>query len=502
MSESKKLSFSPYMVWGILAVLTLIYGVVLTLTNLGGANAFDALWTDGIWRIMTSPALLTHDYIAMVGVGPSFINSGLTGLLMLGFFKFAKLPGSGPQMGVLGLVMGFAFLGKNPANMVPILLGALLFSAFTKKSGESLRDTYKGHVTFAGFSTCLAPIVSQAAFLSIGGVAISTGAGIALGIALGLIIGFVINAMAVFIRKSHEGLNLYNIGWGAGLIAIGLTVVYTMIGVDRFGPGTPAFDGITAGYALGGQALDAYGNPYFLSVAGHYDVFLYVYLVFVAIYFLAMGVLNGGKIGNLKETLYLKAGDSKFINNMYAKYGPGPVYLAMGFLGVMALVILLGFGAFGAGGTGFGIYLNGPILGAIISMIGWGGFGKAVANAFAIIVGVIAGALVRYFVSPQFFRDGVGIFEYFTTQSVIWTSAFWGTCLSPMARFFGWKWAIPIGMVHFAFALSIAPFHWGQNLYNNGLAAGFVCVMMIPIIRALDKKGKYAMEKVYPDPVE
>lgn len=496
MSESatKKMDLTPYKVWGILLVLTLIYGVVLTFVNLGDASFVDAIWTNGLWRIITNPALLTHDYVAMVGVGPAFVNVALSGLLMIGAFKFAKLPGSGPQMGVLGLVMGFAFLGKNPANMLPILLGALMYSAFTKKAGESLRDTYKGHVTFAGFSTCLAPIVSQAAFLSVGGTEINTTLGVLLGVFMGLVIGFVINAMAVFIRKSHEGLNLYNIGWGAGLIAIALSAVYRMIGVDAFGPG------VTRGYVLGGQAYDAYGNLYALSGVGYYDMYLYAYLAGVTVFFLAMGFLAGGKIN--KETFYLKAGDSKFINNMYAKYGQGPVYLAMGLLGIMSLVILLGLGGFGAGGEGFGIYLTGPVLGAILSMIGWGGFGKAVANAFAIIVGVIAGALVQYFVDPRFFRaeETVGIFTFFTTQGVIWTSAFWGTCLSPMARFFGWKWAIPIGMLHFAFAATIAPFHMGQNLYNNGLAAGFVCVVMIPIIRALDKKGKYAMEKVYPDP--
>ena len=485
MSETSKKTITPYLAWAILAAIAIIYGFVLAFIQQGG-HAFSYV-IDGLITIVTNPARLTHDYIAMAGIGPAFINAGLTTLVMIGAFKFAKLPGSGPQMGVLGLVMGFAFLGKNFVNVLPILAGALLFSAYTKKSGESLRDTYKGHVTFAGFATCLVPIVSQTAHIPQFVDAIGTFGATAVGVVFGLIIGFVINSMAVFIRKSHEGLNLYNIGWGAGLISILLTVFYTTFGVDTFGAGNHyvlGMDGVR-------QIIDAYGNPIYISGRGAYNWEIFGFIGFIAIYFLALGVISGGKIGNLKETLYLKAGDSKFINNMFAKYGAGPVYLAMGFLAILALVLTLPFLT----------YLNGPILGAIISMVGWGGFGKAVANAAAIITGVLVAGLLRYFIWPNHEQwANYTVLEYFRSQTVIWTSAFWGTCLSPMARFFGWKWAIPIGMVHFAFAATIAPMHWGQNLYNNGLAAGFVCVVMIPIIRALDKKGKYAMEKVYPDP--
>jgi hypothetical protein len=495
MSEAApKKTLSPYQVWGLLAVLTIIYGFVLAIIQHGGFG-FEHVFR-GLWTIITNPALLTHDYIAMAGIGPAFVNVGLSALLMLGAFKFAKLPGSGPQMGVFGLVMGFAFLGKNPVNMLPILLGALAYSAYMKKPGESLRETYKGHVTFAGFATCLAPVISQPShFME------SPALGWVVGVALGLIIGFVINAMAVFIRKSHEGLNLYNIGWGAGLIAIGLTMIYSIVGVTPFGPGVDP--GYTIGMVGYSQAIDVYGNPIYISGMGAYNLHLFGYLAGVTLFFLIIALLSGAKLSGLKESLYLKAGDSKFINNMYAKYGAGPVYLAMFLLGVLALILTLGFGLVTDGG--FGIYMNGPILGAILSMIGWGGFGKAVANAFAIILGVIVGGVIRFFAVPGFAFENaagqsMGILQYFSTQTVIWTSAFWGTCLSPMARFFGFKWAIPIGIMHFAFAATIAPFHWGQNLYNNGLAAGFVCVVMIPIIRALDKKGKYAMEKVYPDP--
>ena len=491
MSESPtiKKAFTPYKVWGILMVATILYGLALALHqyNWNFADGFTHVF-EGLWRIITSPALLTHDYIAMVGIGPAFVNSGLSGLLILGVFAAVKLPGSGPQMGVFGLVMGFAFMGKNPANMLPIIAGALLYSLFSKQEAKT-------QITMAGFATCLAPIVSQPAHIPQITDAIGVAGGWAVGIALGLIIGFVINAMAVFIRKSHEGLNLYNIGWGAGLLAIAVTTIYTAFGIERFGPG------VTRGYALisGGMPYDYYidaaGNQIItgtLSEIGTYDFMLFAYLVGVAVFFLVIGLASGGNFKNLKETLYLKAGDSKFINNFYAKYGQGPVYLAMFFLAVLIIALTLPLG----------IHITGPVLGAALSLIGWGGFGKAVANAAAIIAGVLVAATLRFFIWPtnSAWAD-LNILEYFRTQSgAIFTTAFWGTCLSPMARFFGWRWAIIVGMLHFAITMTIGSWHWGQNLYNNGLAAGFVCVIMIPIIRSLDKKGKYTMDKVYPDP--
>jgi len=379
-------------------------------------------------------------------------------------------------MAVCGLVMGFALMGKNPVNILPILIGAYLYSLYKNKP-------HSEHVTVSGFATCFAPIVSQPAFVPEITNAIGTGGAIAFSAGLGLFLGFIINAVAANIRKSHEGLNLYNIGWAAGLVGIAVTAVYGMLGIQRFGPG------VTPGYQLGAYAYDAYGNHVALSPVGNYNALLYGYIIFVSLYFIVFGLLAGGKLTQFKQVISLRAGDAKYLNNFYAKYGQGLVYLAMGFLGLMVLALTLPFQ----------VNLTGPTIGAIMSIIGFGGFGKSVNNALAIIMGVFAAALIRYFIHPEFFQAGIGLHYYWTTQTVIWTSAFWGTCLSPMARFFGWKWAIPIGMVHFAFAATIAPFHWGQILYNNGLAAGFVCIIMIPVIRAFDKKGKYSPENVYPE---
>ena len=458
MSNSKtadKDRFNADLVWGLFILVTLIYGFVLAFVE-HGSDALASILA-GLKTIYTSSSVLTHDYFAMAGIGTAFVNSAMSGLLVYCAFKLAKLPVGSSQMGVLGLVLGFAFIGKNPVNMLPILVGGKLYSLYRN-------EPYKNHVTMAGFATCLSPAVSQPAqHPQIVG-AIGVPGAIIMGVVIGLIIGFIINSMAGFIRKSHEGLNLYNVGWGAGLIAIALTAIYNAMGIERFGPQSAISTGV------------AIQNVY--PTSSHFNPQLLLFLAITAVFFILMGMLAGG-MGKYKlsEILYMQADDNSF----YVKYGKGPTYLAMGILALLALTLVLVFK----------VHLNGAIMGSILSMIGWGGFGKAVANCITIITGVVLGGLARYLIAPGFYRAGITFYSFFAGQAVVWSSAFWGTCLSPMAKYFGWKWGIIVGMVHFTFASYIAPFHWGQNLYNNGLAAGFVCVVMIPIIRSLDKKGKY-----------
>ena len=456
-SIKKKDFFTGNMVWWLFAILTIVYGVILAIID-HGSGAFMSI-AEGIWTIYKSPAILVHDYFALAGAGPALINSAMSAILTLCAFKVAKQPVGGSQMGALGLVMGFALLGKNPVNMLPIFIGAYLYSLFKK-------EPYKNNVSVAAFATCLAPIVNQTVHTPQIVDAIGLPGAIALGVILGLFIGFVINSMGAFIRKSHEGLNLYNIGWGAGLIAIAIAAIYNTMGIDRYGPGS-AVPGVTI--------LSVHG------VTGYYNTQLNIYLAVTAVFFITVGLLAGIKKScKLKDILNMKADD----NNFFDKYGKGATYMAMGGLTLVAIALSLIFG----------IHLDAPIMGAILSMIGWGGFGKAIASSVNIIAGVILGGLARYLLSlalaPALYAE-TSMLVYLSIHGTIWSSAFWGTCLSPMARYFGWKWALLIGMAHFIFASTVAPFTWGMNLYNNGLAAGFVCVVMIPIIRAFDRKGKY-----------
>lgn len=428
----------PWYVWGILMFFTILFGI--SYVFIAGYTIYDTLY--GLWRIFALQDRLISDYLHydIGGVGAGLINSGLSGLLVLLFFVLSKYEGYGLGMGALGLTMGLGLLGKNPLNMLPIMLGGLLYSLYTKRP-------HKEHVIMAVFATCLAPMVSTPAFLYQFGYAGAYGniVGRAVGVLIGLCIGFFINSMGVFIKKSHEGMNLYNIGFGAGLIAVSIVVLSRTLGFNF--------------YTIHGFV--SYGN----------NLVLQIYLIMVTVFFFACGFfciprykrLGLFALSNIKQILCFKADD----NDFYKKYGKGYTYLAMGVFGLTSLIIMIVFN----------VEYNGPVLGAIISLISWGGFGKSVVHSLTIIAGVILAGFVRYL------AIGAAL-----NSMDIYTSAFWGTCLSPMVKSFGYRWGIVVGIVHFAFATNVTAFHAGLNLYNNGFAAGLVCVVMIPLIRGFERR--------------
>ena len=471
-TKTKMKITDPYVVWTAFSVLTLVYGLALAALQSGFEGIVSAFADQ--WVIWTGPALLLTDYIAMVGIAPAFVNAGVVGLLSIVVLALAKQPMSGPQMGALSLIIGIGFFGKNPANMIPILIGAWFYALYK-------REPYKNHVTVALFASTLGPVVSQPAHTP-EIVAVLGGFAPVLGALLGLFMGFVVNSMGAFIRKSHEGLNLYNIGWGAGLLAVMLTLVYNALGIADVRLSTPSWT-IGGSYATGVLA-----NPYvgmYGRCGGYYNDVLYIFL-FINLAFFAvfgwLGVRESDQKINLKELLYMKTENNIF----YDSHGPGYTYLAMVALTVLTLAIT----------WPFGVHMNGAIYGAAISMIGWAGFGKAVFTCVIIMVGILLAAILRFMLVPGLMLpnlDGISMsfLEFYTTQSVIWVSAFFATCLSPMVKYFRWKRGILVGMMHFLLVFGTADLHWGQHLYNNGFAAGLVCLVLIPIFRAFDRKGEF-----------
>ena len=59
------------------------------------------------------------------------------------------------------------------------------------------------------------------------------------------------------------------------------------------------------------------------------------------------------------------------------------------------------------------------------------------------------------------------------------------TCLAPVAGQFGWGWGLAAGFIHMTIVQNTSILHGGMNLYNNGFAAGLVCILLIPIIKSI-----------------
>ena len=59
------------------------------------------------------------------------------------------------------------------------------------------------------------------------------------------------------------------------------------------------------------------------------------------------------------------------------------------------------------------------------------------------------------------------------------------TCLAPIAGQFGWGWGMAAGFLHMTIVQNTSILHGGMNLYNNGFAAGLVCILLVPTIKSM-----------------
>jgi hypothetical protein len=143
-----------------------------------------------------------------------------------------------------------------------------------------------------------------------------------------------------------------------------------------------------------------------------------------------------------------------------AKAGFGATLANMGVTGAVGVLYVLAIGA----------DLNGPVIGAILTIVGFAAFGKHPRNIVPIMLGVFVGSLFK----PWDAND----------PSIV-LAALFGTTLAPIAGRFGWHWGIVAGVMHASAATSVGWLHAGLNLYNNGFAAGIVAAVLVPVIIAV-----------------
>lgn len=414
----------PYRVHALLYVLYIIYGLLWN--TLSGYGFRDII--DGMLIILMSSDILVTDYIYIAGLGAALINVGIMGLLAIWVLVATRHRPFGLDMGVLGLVTGFAFFGKNPLNMLPILIGAYLFS-------RAIKRPFEENVLPALLGNALAPAVSVLAHVDY----IPTELGIVLGILVGIFIGFTISPLSVWMRKAHEGFNLYNVGFTAGIMALSLMALYRNLGIE-FEP----------------RNLWSSGN----------NTALMIFLAMVSLYYILIGLLTDtGEKVTLKELLILKFED--FEDFDYFRHFWEKSYIAMGILGLACMGFMQAMQA----------QYTGLAMGAILSIIGFGAFGKSLLHG----IPIVAGALLADF--ANFMSFGTDMNENNSLVAILFS-----TCLTPISKAFGWKWGVMAGFMHLSLATNISMFHGGMNLYNNGLAGGLVAMILLPIIRTFSRR--------------
>ncbi|MBG0763525.1 MAG: DUF1576 domain-containing protein [Tissierellales bacterium] len=139
---------------------------------------------------------LITDYVKLEGLPFTLINMGLAGLLSLAYILIIGGDLNGPTIGGIYTIVGFAAFGKTPKTIIPIFLGVSI-GALTKTWGIN-----EPAIQLAAlFGTALAPIAGE------------------FGSIYGILAAFVHSSVVLNVGFLHGGMNLYNNGFAAGIVA-------------------------------------------------------------------------------------------------------------------------------------------------------------------------------------------------------------------------------------------------------------------------------------------
>lgn len=390
-----------------------IFGLIVD----GPINVFN-----GLKEIIFSPDILITDYVAIGGIGAAFVNAGLVTLLSIALLIIIGIKPNGSTLMSLWLMAGFSFFGKNVLNVWPIILGVWLYSKYKK-------EPFLNYSLIALLGTSLAPSVSQLSFVGLFPVYVS----IPMGCAIGIGIGFILSPLAANCTKLHQGYNLYNVGFAAGLLGTMLMAIFRALGIT-----------------FESKFIWSTGN----------NLLFGVFLIVIFLILIGFGVYDNKDA--LKNTSKITKHSGRLVSDYYIMYGKA-AYINMGILGILSTIIVIIIGG----------ELNGPTMGGIMTIVGFGAFGKHPLNVIPIMIGALLSSVLN-------------IWGIASPQMLI--SMLFSTTLAPIAGQFGWKYGILAGFLHVCTVMNTGYLHGGLNLYNNGLAGGFVAMTLIPLIHAFRRE--------------
>ena len=381
----------------------------------------------GLIEIIKAPDTLISDYVAIGGIGATFVNSGLLTLLFILLLYKLKINLIGASFAALFTISGFALFGKNIVNVWFIVFGVYLYSRYQ-------RENFSKYIYIALFGTAMAPLTTEL-FLNFN---LPLTVSWFLAFVVGTISGFILPPLATQFVRFHQGCNIYNVGFTAGIIGM------VIVSILR-----------SFGYVPTSVRIWSTGNNLTLA--------LFLYSLFVIMFFVGF-ILNDNTIRNLKKVMKYSG---RLVSDYVLLEGFPVTLINMSILGMIATSYILLIGG----------DLNGPTIGGIFTVVGFGAFGKHPKN----ILPVLAGVFLAFYLS-SFFVD--------IDTEAAQLAALFGTTLAPIAGEFGIFAGILAGFVHASIVLNVGILHAGTNLYNNGFAGGFVAAVLVPILEALRRGEK------------
>lgn len=157
------------------------------------------------WRLTGLKALMAmtgcapdNDTAAVAGIGLTMVNMGVIGLLSLFYIRLIGGDLSGPVVGAVFTAIGFGASGVHPRSFLPVMAGIGLFACF-------------GLYGPTGHGVQIAAIFGAVALAPIAG---------EYGLIAGVAAGMLHYAMVTVTGGPTGGLNLYNNGFAAGVVAM------------------------------------------------------------------------------------------------------------------------------------------------------------------------------------------------------------------------------------------------------------------------------------------
>lgn len=377
----------------------------------------------GLNTIISVNDVLITDYMEIASPAASLANAGLVTLISILILYFSRDPVNGFTICTVGLMCAFSFFGKNALNMWPILGGTWLYARYR---GEP----FKKYVSVGLLSTTLGPIVS---FIAVSDMHI--GLRIVGTLLVGVFIGFVVPPLASYTFTIQNGMNLYNVGFATGLLAMVIVAVMISFGADI----SPVL------YWKTGINLPV--SVCFISVC--------VILVLCGSHF----------NGSWRSYFRLLKTTGRAPSDYLRMFGTGPVLINTGINGLASLAFLYIIGG----------DLNGPTLGGLITIMCFSAFGKHLFNISPVMLGVVLGGLIK---------------QWDPSMPQAQLALLFCTTLAPISGYFGWEYGILAGFLHSSVALRAGMTVEGLNLYNNGFSGGLIAITLYPVVMGAAKRLK------------
>lgn len=292
----------------------------------------------GMKQIIVSRSALITDYFELAGMGAAFFNAALVMLICTVLIMVEKIPFTGPTIAALLMNAGYGLWGKNPINILPILLGTYLYAR--------LHHAHFGRYIYTAlFGTCLAPFTTELVYM----LPFSDTMNLILAVLIAIIIGFLMPPLSAHTASMHMGYNLFNVGFSAGVLAFVIVCLLRSFGLES-------------------ETVLLWQQGQKPAVI----ICLYVYFVITILYGLW---INKGKLLGLGH-LFGRAG--RAVTDFVLMDGPGLTLINMGLIGIVGTTYIWLIGG----------DFSGPVVGAIFMMFGFAAFGAHIRNYLPVLLGV------------------------------------------------------------------------------------------------------------------